>query len=81
MTGYADEDNGAENFRCGHISLFPAVEIFKVLHPLLDNMVDFQVEEGEEEHWEDVEEDHGLYHVSRDVLCREPSVCTVSVTT
>ena len=74
MTRYADEDNGAENFRGRHISLFPAVEIFKVLHPLPNNVVDLQVEEGEEERWEDVEEDHGLDHVSRDVFCREPSV-------
>ena len=70
MTRYADENNGAENFRGCHIPFFPAVEIFKVLHPLLDDVVDLQVEEGEEERWEDVEQDHGLDHVCCDVLCR-----------
>ena len=67
MTRYADEDNGAENFRGRHISLFPAVEIFKVLHPVLHHIVDFQVEEGEQEHREDVEQGHGLDHVGSDV--------------
>ena len=74
MTCYTDKDNGTENFRGGHISLFSPVEIFKVLHSLLDNVVNFQVEEGEEKHWEDVEQNHRLHHVDRDVLCREPSI-------
>ena len=69
MTCYADEDDGTENFGRCHISLFPSVEIFKVLHPVLYHIVDFQVEEGEHEHGENVEEDHSLDHVSRDVFC------------
>ena len=68
MTCYTDEDYGTENFRSCHITLFPSVEIFKVLHPVLHHIVDFQVEEGQHGHGEDVEEDHSLDHVSRDVL-------------
>ena len=68
MTCYTDKDNGTENFRGGHISLFSPVEIFKVLHSLLDDNVDFQVEEAEKEHRNEVEEDDSLDHVSHDVF-------------
>ena len=68
MTCYTDKDYGTENFRCCHISLFPPVEIFKILHSLLDDIVDFQVEEGQEKHRDEVEQDHSFDHVSHDVL-------------
>lgn len=79
MTRDADEDDGTENFRRSYIPPLTAVEIFKVLHSLLDNVVDFQVEEGKEKHWEDVEQNHRLDHVDRDVLCREPSIIQMSI--
>ena len=67
MTSYTDKYNGTENFRCSDVSSFPSVEIVKVLHPLLHDIVYLQVEEGEQEHREDVEQGHGLDHVGSDI--------------
>ena len=68
MTCHTDEDNGTENFRCFHISFFPSVEIFRISHFLLNDIVDFPVEECEKEHGEEVEQDHSLDHVTHDVF-------------